>query len=141
MDRIVNIVTNCVAGIKNVRGSKLKLSKIPPEAKSILTEIPKDFEEFKKTFMDEKGRLTGTSRIMPDGKEPIRIRGFHRGTVIDYPHPGVHKWQANYGRVFKTYKSFEDALRGVFEDLTASLKEAKSPKEVKTETNLRTKRR
>jgi len=135
MDRIVNIVINCVAGVRTVRGSKLKFSKTPPKAKSILTEIPKDFEEFKKTFMDETGRLTGTSKIMPDGKEPIKIRGLSRGGTIDYPHPGVHKWQANYGRVFKTYKSFEDALRGVFEDLTAPLKEAKSPKEVKTETN------
>jgi len=123
MDRIVNIVTNCVAGVRTVRGSKLKFSKTPQKAESVLTEIPKDFEEFKKTFMDETGRLTGTSKIMPDGKEPIKIRGFSRGGGVDYPHPGIHKWKVNYGRIFKTYKSFEDALRGVFKDLTTLRKE------------------
>lgn len=74
------------------------------------------FEEFKNTFIKE-GRLTGTSTLKPDGKEPIKIRGYFRNAIIDYPHPGVHKWVVNYGRLTKKYKSFEEALKGVYEDI------------------------
>ena len=81
--------------------------------------IPKSFDEFKETFRDEDGVIRGTSTLKPDGVEPIKIRGYCRGGGgPDYPHPGIHKWKVNYGRMFKTYRSFESAMKGVFKDLT-----------------------
>jgi len=82
-------------------------------------DMPKTFEEFKETFRDEDGVIRGTSTLKPDGVEPIKIRGYCRGGGgPDYPHPGIHKWKVNYGRMFKTYRSFESAMKGVFKDLT-----------------------
>jgi len=81
--------------------------------------IPKSFDEFKETFRDEDGVIRGTSTLKPDGVEPIKIRGYCRGGGgPDYPHPGIHKWKVNYGRMFKTYRTFESAMKGVFKDLT-----------------------
>jgi hypothetical protein len=80
--------------------------------------IPKDFNEFRETFRDEDGVIRGTSTLKPDGVEPIKIRGYSRDGGVDYPHPGIHKWKVNYGRMFKTYRSFESAMKGVFKDLT-----------------------
>jgi hypothetical protein len=79
--------------------------------------MPKSFDEFKETFRCEDGVIRGTSTLKPDGVEPIKIRGYSRGGGVDYPNPGIHKWRVNYGRVFKNYRSFENAMKGVFKDL------------------------
>jgi len=81
-------------------------------------DMPKTFDEFKETFRDEDGVIRGTSTLKPDGVEPIKIRGYSRGGGVDYPNSGIHKWRVNYGRVFKSYRSFESAMKGVFKDLT-----------------------
>jgi len=73
------------------------------------------FEEFKETF------TLGTSTLKPDRKKPIEIRGYYRNTVIDYPNPTIHKWKCNYGKFNKVYKSFDEALESIYQDLKDKL--------------------